>query len=534
MLAAALSIALGTGFASCQEDVTPTKGRPGPAGPAQQRPTPAQSPQAAQTSEAPRRSAPWSAQEAAGKRGLRVNAEGAFEGYTLVSPNNSREVHLLDMQGNIVHTWATGSVPGGAVQLLADGHLLRCGQAPDNPRFHGRGLAGLIEEIAWDGTVVWQYRLANGDVTQHHEVEALPNGNVLAIAWEHRTQEEALAAGRDPAWVGEKGLWPDTVVELKPLPPDGAEVVWTWRLWDHLVQDRNPRAPNHGAPRDVPGRVDINFDHRGAPAVEVQESEEDRLAREAQEETLRQMGYVGGEDPAPSAGDGPQRNPDFVHTNSVDYHPGLDLIVLSPRHASEAWVIDHSTTTAEAATSSGGRYGHGGDLLWRWGNPRIWGHGGEADQRLFHQHDVTWLPVDAGAPPRLLLFNNGIDRPSGEFSEVFELELPFDAARGFVRDGAAPWGPAAPAWVYSRSAGFYSGYISGAQRLGNGNTLICSGLPGHVFEVDPSGHVVWDFLNSLGGAVAATESGNVMPPNALFRALRIAKDDPRLAGKLGG
>jgi len=43
-------------------------------------------------------------------------------------------------------------------------------------------------------------------------------------------------------------------------------------------------------------------------------------------------------------------------------------------------VIDHSTTTAQAAGHSGGTYGKGGDLLYRWGNPNAYQHGTAADE----------------------------------------------------------------------------------------------------------------------------------------------------------
>ena len=67
---------------------------------------------------------------------------------------------------------------------------------------------------------------------------------------------------------------------------------------------------------------------------------------------------------------GPQVEVDWLHTNGIDYNAEYDLIVLSVPRMNELWVIDHSTTTEEALGSTGGRWGKGGDLLWRWGNPR--------------------------------------------------------------------------------------------------------------------------------------------------------------------
>ena len=481
--------------------------------------------------EPPKAPPPWSEAEAAEPRGLRTREPGAQPGWTLVAPLNSKSIFLVDLDGQVVHTWETGHVPGASTALLPDGKLLRAGQEPDNPLFHGGGIGGRIQELDWDGTVTWDFRLHGADLTQHHEVQPLPNGNVLLIAWERHAAEEAIAAGRDPEEVGEEGLWSDVILEVRPIRPEGGEVVWRWRAWDHLVQDRDPALPGYGRPADFPGRIDINADHRFKPKGEA-ESEEARLAREQMEEQLRALGYVGGADPPPAPGQEPRKKDgDWLHTNAVDWHPALDVLVLSSPHLCELLVIDHSTSTAEAAGTSGGRHGRGGEILWRWGNPRNFGAGTAEDQRLFYQHDPTWLP---GAAPRLLVFDNGQERPGDDYSEVLELELPYHAGRGFLRDAGRPFPPEQPAWRYADPGTFYSGFISGAQRLPNGNTLVCSGAPGRVFEVTPAGRVVWDWRSTLGGEVEPSQQGGKAPPKALFRAWRVPADHPGVAPRLGG
>ena len=114
-----------------------------------------------------------------------------------------------------------------------------------------------------------------------------------------------------------------------------------------------------------------------------------------------------------------------------------------------------------------------------------------------------------------------------------ELILPM-----FVREGAT-FGPAKPVWEYSDPGTFYSAFISGAHRVPNGNTLICAGTDGRVFEVTPEGKVVWDYWNPFGGEVEANfgkaagknNAPTGVPPKALFRATRIAKDHPGLRGR---
>lgn len=464
-------------------------------------------------------------------RGLRLREPEAFDGYTLISPLNSLMVHLVDMRGEVVHTWTTEHAPAGGAYLLDNGHLLRCARKPDNPRFHGGGIGGLVQELDWNGEIVWEFELAGEHLTSHHDLELLPDGNVLIIAWEHHPPEEAIAAGREPRFAHKEGLWSDVVLEVRPTRPRGGETVWQWRAWDHLVQDTDPALPRHGRPEDHPGRIDINADHRHLRPVESDKERRERLRLEAE---MRRLGYAGGGSPPADPGDDPAARikADWLHTNAVAYDAEHDLIVLSTPHLSEVWVIDHGTTTAEAAGSTGGRRGKGGELLYRWGNPRAWGMGGEAERRLYRQHDPTWQRGPAGELA-LLVFNNGGGRPGGDHSSVDLLLLPFDPATGFTREQGRPFGPAAPAWSYADKNGFFSAFISGAQRLPGGNVLICAGAPGRVFEVTPDKRVVWDFLNPLGGDIEPSPQGGRAPPKALFRATRLPVDHPGIRAHLG-
>ena len=90
-----------------------------------------------------------------------------------------------------------------------------------------------------------------------------------------------------PGRVDEEGMWPDAIYELRPLPDTGgAEVVWEWHAWDHLVQDHDVTKANYGSVPDHPGQIDLNFDHRDQPAVTPEELEKLR-------ELERQMAALG-------------------------------------------------------------------------------------------------------------------------------------------------------------------------------------------------------------------------------------------------
>ncbi|MEM6567165.1 MAG: aryl-sulfate sulfotransferase [Planctomycetota bacterium] len=462
-------------------------------------------------------------------RGLVTNAAGASEGWTLVMPLNSTQIHLVDLEGEPQHTWETGLSPGGWAYLQDDGTLFRSARQDEDPRFAGGGIGGILQQIAPDGEVLWQYEFADESRCQHHDIEVLPNGNVLLIAWERISAEEAIAHGRDPWGVGEVGLWADAVYEVKPVLPDGGEIVWHWRVWDHLVQDTDADLPSHGKPADRPERIDVNACFE--PPNEV--DEEERAAQEQLKKQMAALGYGGGEDDEEAEDDADDAPPphdwnesgDWLHTNAIDYHPALDLIVLSSPELGEILVIDHSTTTEEAAGSTGGRWGHGGDLLWRWGNPQRYGHGAAADQKLFYQHDPQWLRTPEGL--KLSVFNNGGSRPDGSsFSEVLELSLPFDVDEGFARADGEPYGPRTPDWVYADPETFFAAFISGATRLPSGNTLVCSGVVGRIFEVTPDGEVVWDLYSTFGGDVQPPDHAGKAPPYSLYRAARYAPDHP--------
>lgn len=461
--------------------------------------------------------------------GLILNS-GAFAGYNLFSPLDAAGMYLVDNEGRVVHFWDCEyrSMCG---YLLDDGTLLRTISLGNkgNGHFHGGGAGYGVQKVAWDGEVMWEFIYASEDHLAHHDIAPLPSGNVLMIAWESKTVEEALAAGRDPNLLGESGLWPCYVIEVN----EAGDVVWEWHVWDHLIQDVDPARDNYGDVAAHPERVDIN-----PPGLWM-----DRITPEEQEQ-LEALGYLGG---APGADGGEKdaareedprvkraRGADWLHTNAIAYNAELDQIVLSVLGNNELWVIDHSTTTEEAAGSSGGRAGKGGDVLYRWGNPAAYRLGSDADQQLFAQHDLHWIPAGYPGAGNLLMFNNGRGRPDGDYSSVVEVTPPLMGNGTYAREQGKPFGPERATWEYTapEKKDFYSSFISGAQRLPNGNTLICQGADGTFFEVTPDKEIVWKYVNPVVGPEGGSHRGeNEKPTNAVFRVYRHPVDHPAFAGK---
>jgi hypothetical protein len=486
--------------------------------------------------------------------GLLRNDPAAFGGYTLLSPLLGKTTYLMDNEGRVVKSWNTEFQPASSAYLLENGNLIRAGNHPNPPWSVGPAIGGRVQEFTWDGELVWDFTYFTDKSVPHHDYTKLPNGNVMLIMIERKTAEEAIAAGRVPSAVEGGDMSLDALVEIKPTGKTTGEVVWEWRMWDHLIQDYDPTKANFGDVAAHPELVDINFG-TGTAGQRAGQALADETAK--QEAGRGEGGERGGRR---GGGRGRRGSSDWTHTNAVAYNAELDQLMLSVHNLSEVWIIDHSTTTAEAAGHTGGRSGRGGDILYRWGNPQVYRAGTADDQRLFVQHNTHWIPKGLPGAGHMLVFNNGRRTPEGgNYSSVDEIVLPpVDAQGRYAREPGEKFGPAEPAWSYvaPNPPDFYSSFISGASRLANGNTIICSGANGIMFEVTPDKQVVWQYMNpphtqpageqtgagDRGGNRGAGDRaggdrggrgrrGGGPNPKSLFRAYRYAPDHPALADK---
>jgi hypothetical protein len=247
--------------------------------------------------------------------------------YTLIAAHSSTTAKLINMSGGTYKTWSLTGTTGYSCFLTPDRCLIRIvgGQGPSP--------GSKIEKVNWDGQVVWSFAIA-----AHHDICYMPNGNVLVTVLTNATSSELTQYG----FTGITSVLKyDKVVEV-----DGAngQVVWEWRFIDHTVQNSNSSLSNYGIPSATPWKFDLTKPGTG--------------------------GYS-----------------DWQHLNGIDYNPHRDQIVISCKHLREIFVIDHSTTTAEARTGSGGLSGKGGDFLYRWGNPSNYGQTGSTFGII---HDAAW------------------------------------------------------------------------------------------------------------------------------------------------
>ena len=317
-----------------------------------------------------------------------ASAAGSFNGLTLIAPTNSNNTYLIDDLGELKHEWQSDTAPRLSVYLLDNGHLLRTGEV-ETEFFPAAGKGGLIEELDWDGNLVWRFQYSDASKTLHHDIELLANGNILAISWEDRGD-----------------IWSEVIVEIEKTGDNSGEIVWRWDVFEHLQA----------------------------------------LGLDPDEAT----------------------NEDWIHLNSIDYNHATGQILLSSRSHDRLWIINHEDGEIVATSSVS----------------------------LSGQHNANWID-DYSASSNITLFDNGVG-----FSRALELDPSMSNILFSYGNADSEY--------------FYSSRISSVQRLGNGNTLICSGVEGLVIEIDSSGNKLREYVSSYGASPRQDTGGN------LFRAEKYA------------
>jgi len=389
-----------------------------------------------------------------------------YNGLTLISEEgiDSSETaltQLIDNDGNIINEWWHDTFLSGIAYLSPDSTLfVSCKiNNPDGPNLNGR-----FKKMNWEGEIIWEFIIPDEICRPHHDIDILPNGNILIICSEVKTYEELINAGMiidEEVEINTNRGNLDMIVEIEPLDSNLANIVWEWHFWDHLIQDINSDIPNFGLVSDNPQLLDIN-----SPPLSF----------------LIDVDIIPGADAD-----------DWMHCNSITYNPILDQIVLSSRNRSELYIIDHSTTSEEAASHTGGNVGMGGDFLYRWGNPRNYKRGDDNDQILMGQHSVVWIPQGYPGEGNLVLFNNF---HSINNSSVLEIIPPINENGSYFLDSINAYGPITYEWIYELD--HISSVRGGVWRLPNGNTIITStGGSGDLFEINTINEVEWIYQGNL-------------------------------------
>jgi|DEB0MinimDraft_12_1074336.scaffolds.fasta_scaffold06916_3 hypothetical protein len=403
--------------------------------------------------------------------GVLHKTDSVSEGYTLFTPDQNTDAYLINNCGEIINQWNFTERPAQTCYLLENGNLLRVGRS-------------YIEIRDWNDNLVWKVLKNSLNVRQHHDIEHLPNGNILLLLKDNYTDSVIIQNGRDSSKVA-ANFFLDRIIEIQPIGTDSAIIVWDWTYFDHLIQDFDSSKANYGNVLNHPELLDLNY-------------ENNQLV-------------------------------DYTHCNSIDYNPYLDQILLSARHLNEIMIIDHSTTTAQASGHSGGVSGKGGDFIWRWGNPAVYKRGTILDQKLFLQHDAKWIDSGYADGGKISVFNNSIDTNYNQSS--VNVLIPSILGINYTKT-VNIYDPISFDFSWSDSIlgnVFYEKNKSGVQSTKDGNLLICETSKGQITEISKSGKNVWTYKNPVG--ISIFNQFDSVTFNGIFRATKYPTSYPAFIGK---
>lgn len=365
--------------------------------------------------------------------GVKSSLAQQYNGYMLFAPQNGTTATLYDTSFATYHTWSGLSSIGYSAHVEPGGELVTTAKSTSKPSgAPGGPICGRIQKHDYAGALTWDYTVSGTDFVSHHDICPMPNGNVLAICYERKTATEVSAAGASSSIQ----MWPDMILEIKPTGATTGTVVWEWHAWDHLMQNVDATKANYVSSLvNNPQLLNINY----------------------------------------------KQTSDWMHMNGVDYNPILDQIAFSSHNLNEWYIIDHSTTTAEAASHTGGNSGKGGDILYRWGNPAAYGATGT--QILNVTHDAHWIPEGSPNAGRLAGYNN--NGVSSSQSAADQIDVPINGYTYTITTGQA-YGPST--YTHRNTiSGMWSSNMGSTQQLPNGNELVCEATAGTIWEFNANG-----------------------------------------------
>ncbi len=362
-----------------------------------------------------------------------------MNGYTLFL---AEKLYLINNCGEQVHSWADVN-PSYHVKLLPNGNIV-----------YIEFQTNRIIEKNWDNQIVNEVFPSDPKVKLEYEVIVTPENNYLCVGRYEYSPEEFKETGYNTDSIGFSPQV-DIVVEIDRT--SGA-TLWLWDIMDHVIQERSDTIPNYGIVADHPELLNLDaistFDWQTGEAFMI---------------------------------------------NGIDYNPTLDQIVCSLRKMGEIVIIDHSTTTEEAASHQGGNMGKGGDLLYRWGNPKNYQRGTIDEQQLFYQHNPNWIQYGEHAGG-IIIYDNGLDRPGitygYDYSTVPIIIPPIQSNNSYSLGVTEPFLPLTAAHTIggpNDPNSFNSRFTSGAKVLENENTLVAVGNDVKILEFLPDGTLVWEY-----------------------------------------
>ena len=346
--------------------------------------------------------------------------DNAYGSYILVADHNDRSNHpsaaartegqvpgdirLIDMNGNVVHTWNVVPYFNKRARVLENGHLLYAG--PDKR----------VIQYDWDSNIVWEHK----GIGSVNDLRILPNGNRLLIAHEPIPQSaqgkvedvsEKIAPWWGPRMRGsEEHQQGGDIFEVNL----NGEVVWEWHAHDHL---------------------DLNLFSPLTP--------------------LNDWLHMNSIAPLPEN--------KWYDAGDKRFKPGN--ILINPRNINMMYIVDKQT----------------GSVVWE-GTHNY--KGGMA-----HSHEPEMIEKGLPGAGNIILFDNSLfPRNRTHTGQTFIIELDpttMEIVWKYETEGYA-------------NIKFFSKTMGTQKRLPNGNTFIGEDNTGRLFQVQPDGTIVWEFINRGG------------------------------------
>lgn len=370
-----------------------------------------------------------------GASGTSSNQPSPLQGYTLyayadTSGTNSHS-ELIDMNGNVVHTWNVGGIP---VKMLPGGDLIGA-----TGIFPGDYDLVKLSQLSWTGEERWAYQNfapmtdTSFAARQHHDFQREGNpvgywapgqdfvdeGSTVVLAHSFRSAPEIRADGLDDDVIYEV----DHAGNLKGT---------VWRAADHVSEFGFDEAALADISSRSPGTA-LEWLHCNSASLV-----------------------------------GPNHWFDEGHT---EFAP--NNIILSSRNANFVAIIERES----------------GKIVWRVG-PDFAGHPEEKLGQFSGQHNPHLIPKGLPGAGNMIVFDNGGVSGFGGANNSYRYSRGWSRVLEFnpvTLDVVWQYGSA------SGPDNFYSSLISNEQRLPNGNTVITIGVQGRVIEVAPDKEVVWQY-----------------------------------------
>ena len=386
--------------------------------------------------------------------------EQTWSGYTIYDAPDGHGAILIDMNGNVVRQWKEISSVPGPFRILPGGYVMG-GDVPRRP--HQEAI--VLLELDWFGNEVWRYDQMEQVETQETENEdgETEGGELVWSSRQHHdwqregspvgyyapAMEPQVNSGKTLVLAHKNVTVPD--ISPKRLEDDyiyelswDGQIVWDWLASDHVDE--------LGFSEDARNAI-----HRSVTFNEARES--------ADWLHINSATYLG-----------PNK---WYDGGDLRFHP--DNIMISAREANIIAIINRN-----------------GNIVWRMGPDYTENRQLAEIGQIIGQHNPHIIPEGLPGAGNLLVFDNGGQggygfanpaRPNGvismtrDSSRVLEINpVTFEVV-----------------WEYSLSGTerfqFYSAYVSNAQRLPNGNTLINEGMDGRIFELTAEKEIVWEYIS---------------------------------------